>query len=158
MPVPIACPVSLTPEEHARLESLVRAHSTPQALAFRCRLILRTAAPDLWIVVEKILEPGEPLPRDWPVAGTTGYDFLNELGGLFVDPAGEQPMADPVTGHAVARMISPQDGATLPAGAVTFQWCNASADYFLAIETVPGAHDIFYAFAGGPGAGGRDDY
>ena len=46
MPVPLACPVSLPPEEHARLESLVRAHSTPQALAFRCRLILRTAAPD----------------------------------------------------------------------------------------------------------------
>jgi len=46
MPVPIACPVTLTPEESARLESLVRAHSTPQALAFRCRLILRIAAPD----------------------------------------------------------------------------------------------------------------
>lgn len=46
MPVPMACPVSLAPEEHARLESLVRAHSTPQALALRCRLILRTAAPD----------------------------------------------------------------------------------------------------------------
>jgi hypothetical protein len=46
MPVPIACPVSLAPEEHARLEALVRAHSTPQALAFRCRLILRGAAPD----------------------------------------------------------------------------------------------------------------
>ena len=46
MPVPIARPVSLTPEDHARLESLVRAHSTPQALAFRCRLILRIAAPD----------------------------------------------------------------------------------------------------------------
>ena len=46
MPVPIACPVTLVPEEHARLESLVRAHSTPQALAFRCRLILRIAASD----------------------------------------------------------------------------------------------------------------
>src|ERR1700674_5330374 len=46
MPVPIACPVSLSPEEHARLASLVRAHSTPQALVFRCRLVLRTAAPD----------------------------------------------------------------------------------------------------------------
>jgi hypothetical protein len=46
MPVPIARPVALPPEEHARLESLVRAHSTPQALAFRCRLILRAAAPD----------------------------------------------------------------------------------------------------------------
>jgi transposase len=46
MPVPLACPVSLSPEEHARLESLVRAHSTPQALVLRCRLVLRTAAPD----------------------------------------------------------------------------------------------------------------
>ena len=46
MPVPIARPVSLTSEEHIRLDSLVRAHSTPQALAFRCRLILRIAAPD----------------------------------------------------------------------------------------------------------------
>jgi hypothetical protein len=46
MPVPMACPVSLAPEEQARLEALVRAHSTPQALALRCRLILRTAAPD----------------------------------------------------------------------------------------------------------------
>ena len=46
MPRPLACPVSLAPEEHARLESLVRAYSTPQALAFRCRLLLRIAAPD----------------------------------------------------------------------------------------------------------------
>ena len=46
MPVPIARPVTLAPEAHARLESLVRAHSTPQALAFRCQLILRIAAPD----------------------------------------------------------------------------------------------------------------
>ena len=46
MPVPIACPISLAPEEHARWEALVRAHSTPQAFAFRCRLILRVAAPD----------------------------------------------------------------------------------------------------------------
>jgi hypothetical protein len=50
-------------------------------------------------------------------------------------------------------MISPVNGATLPAGAVTFRWCNASADYFLTIESVMGAHDIFFAFAGGPGAG-----
>ena len=46
MPVPLAPPVSLTPDEQTRLEALVRAHSTPQALALRCRLILRSAAPD----------------------------------------------------------------------------------------------------------------
>jgi (1->4)-alpha-D-glucan 1-alpha-D-glucosylmutase len=38
--------------------------------------------------VEKILDPGEPL-RDWPVAGTVGYEFLNDVAALFVDPRGE---------------------------------------------------------------------
>jgi (1->4)-alpha-D-glucan 1-alpha-D-glucosylmutase len=41
--------------------------------------------------VEKILEPGERL-RDWPVEGTTGYEFLNEALALFVDPAAEEPV------------------------------------------------------------------
>jgi (1->4)-alpha-D-glucan 1-alpha-D-glucosylmutase len=50
---------------------------------------LRAAAPDAWIVVEKILETDETLPETWPIAGTTGYDFLNRLTGLFVDPDGE---------------------------------------------------------------------
>ena len=54
---------------------------------------LREAAPEAWIVVEKILETGETLPDDWPVDGTTGYDFLNRVGGLFVDPAGEAPLS-----------------------------------------------------------------
>ncbi len=53
---------------------------------------LRKAAPEAWIVVEKILHPGEPLPSEWPVAGTTGYDFLNLAGGLFIDPSGEGPL------------------------------------------------------------------
>jgi len=41
----------------------------------------------LYIVVEKILAKGESLPEDWPVHGTTGYDFLNMVNGLFVDRA-----------------------------------------------------------------------
>ena len=53
---------------------------------------LRDRAPDAWIVVEKILEPEEALPADWPVAGTTGYDAMREVTGLFVDPAGEEPL------------------------------------------------------------------
>ena len=52
---------------------------------------LRDATGGAWVVVEKILEPGERLPP-WPVAGTTGYDFLNLVGGLFVDQAGEEPL------------------------------------------------------------------
>jgi len=47
---------------------------------------LRALAPEQWITVEKILEPGEKLPADWPVAGTTGYDAMREVNGLFVDP------------------------------------------------------------------------
>jgi putative transposase len=46
MPVPRAPQVTLADDEQSRLESIVRAHSTPQALAFRCQLILRAAAPD----------------------------------------------------------------------------------------------------------------
>ena len=42
--------------------------------------------------VEKILEPGEPLRPDWPVEGTTGYEFMNDVTALFVDPAGEEPL------------------------------------------------------------------
>ncbi|HET9739726.1 MAG TPA: malto-oligosyltrehalose synthase [Solirubrobacteraceae bacterium] len=43
--------------------------------------------------VEKILDPGEPL-RDWPVEGTVGYEFLNDVAGLFVDPSGEAALTD----------------------------------------------------------------
>jgi (1->4)-alpha-D-glucan 1-alpha-D-glucosylmutase len=43
--------------------------------------------------VEKILEPGEEL-RDWPVEGTTGYEFLNDVLGVFVDPAAEEPLTE----------------------------------------------------------------
>src|SRR4051812_2528622 len=45
------------------------------------------------IWVEKILEPGEHL-RDWPVEGTTGYEFANDVTALFVDPAGEEPLTE----------------------------------------------------------------
>ena len=41
-----------------------------------------------YVVVEKILSGDEFLPRDWPVHGTTGYEFLNTVNGLFVDSGG----------------------------------------------------------------------
>ncbi|HZL92796.1 MAG TPA: malto-oligosyltrehalose synthase, partial [Vicinamibacterales bacterium] len=44
------------------------------------------AGTSTYVVAEKILSPGETLSRDWQVAGTTGYGFLNILSGLFVDP------------------------------------------------------------------------
>lgn len=55
---------------------------------------LRQAAPQAWIVAEKILQHGERIPQDWAIDGTTGYDFLNLAGGLFVDPRGEAPLSD----------------------------------------------------------------
>ena len=53
---------------------------------------LREATGGGYVVVEKILEPGEALPESWPVAGTSGYDFLNAVNQLFVDPGGEAAM------------------------------------------------------------------
>ncbi len=45
---------------------------------------LRSAAgPDVYIAAEKILAPGEDLPSDWPIQGTTGYDFTNYANGVF---------------------------------------------------------------------------
>lgn len=55
---------------------------------------LRDACPDTWILAEKILEPGETLPTDWPIAGTTGYEFLNLVGGLAIDPQAEEAMSN----------------------------------------------------------------
>ena len=48
------------------------------------RLASATNGP--WVVVEKILEAGETLPDDWACAGTTGYDTLRMVDGLFLDP------------------------------------------------------------------------
>ncbi len=55
---------------------------------------LTRATGGVWTVVEKILEAGEELPTSWPVAGTTGYDYLNVVAGLFVDPAGEPAITE----------------------------------------------------------------
>ena len=49
---------------------------------------LRKAAPEAWIIGEKILEPGEWLRPNWPIQGTSGYDFMNQAIGLLVFPEG----------------------------------------------------------------------
>jgi len=48
----------------------------------------------LYLVVEKILARHERLRESWPVDGTTGYDFMNLVNGLFVDPAGEGALTE----------------------------------------------------------------
>jgi len=49
---------------------------------------------DGWLVVEKILAAGEELPASWPVHGSTGYDALRQVCGVFVDPAGEAVLTE----------------------------------------------------------------
>jgi (1->4)-alpha-D-glucan 1-alpha-D-glucosylmutase len=53
---------------------------------------LRAAAPAAYVVVEKVLEQDERLPSEFPVQGTTGYDFVSRVDGLFVDSQNEEPM------------------------------------------------------------------
>ncbi|HEX5063561.1 MAG TPA: alpha-amylase family glycosyl hydrolase, partial [Kofleriaceae bacterium] len=55
---------------------------------------LHERAPGAWIIVEKILTADEQLPAGWPVDGTTGYDFLEKVTGLLVDPSGERVLTD----------------------------------------------------------------
>jgi (1->4)-alpha-D-glucan 1-alpha-D-glucosylmutase len=55
---------------------------------------LREAVGDTYVVVEKILAPGEDLRADWPVQGTTGYDFIGITSGLFVHPDGLAALSD----------------------------------------------------------------
>ena len=66
-----------------------------------------SGALHFYLLVEKILKAGEELPHTWPVAGTTGYDFLNEANGLFVDGQG----LDLLT--TFYRKINPIDFAAL---------------------------------------------
>ena len=54
---------------------------------------LAEATGGRWTVVEKILQRGEPLPADWECAGTTGYDALDRIDGLFTDPEGVAELA-----------------------------------------------------------------
>lgn len=67
-----------------------------------------------YIVVEKILGRNEPLPREWPVSGTTGYDFLNALNGVFIEPAGLAQLQE---------IYNQRTGDAMPFAEVCYQ-CN----------------------------------
>ena len=66
----------------------------PDGLAYPADYLERLrqrGARHVW--AEKILEPGEKL-RPWPVEGTTGYEFANDVTALFVDPSGEEALTE----------------------------------------------------------------
>jgi (1->4)-alpha-D-glucan 1-alpha-D-glucosylmutase len=104
---------------HAKVLELVREGVVdglrvdhPDGLADPAGYLRRLAeggARRVW--VEKILHPGEPL-RDWPVEGTVGYEFLNDVAALFVDPAGEGELTD---------LFAQLTGETRPFGEVALE-------------------------------------
>jgi (1->4)-alpha-D-glucan 1-alpha-D-glucosylmutase len=54
----------------------------------------RKEAGGAYLAVEKILALDEPLPESWPIEGTTGYEFLNYLNGIFCEKKNEQVFSD----------------------------------------------------------------
>ena len=56
-----------------------------------------------YVVAEKILTGSESLPANWPIHGTTGYDFSNLVNELFVDAAAERSLSETYAGFAGER-------------------------------------------------------
>ncbi|HEX2113218.1 MAG TPA: malto-oligosyltrehalose synthase [Alphaproteobacteria bacterium] len=74
----------------------------PAAYCRALQALARSVAPHgdggkdkpFYLVVEKILAPHESVRRGWPIHGTSGYDFLNIVNGVLVDPAGEAALSE----------------------------------------------------------------
>jgi (1->4)-alpha-D-glucan 1-alpha-D-glucosylmutase len=66
---------------------------------------LRELTGGAYVLVEKILEPGETLPPDWECEGTTGYDALADIDRLFTDPGGEPALTRSLDVEPFHRMI-----------------------------------------------------
>jgi (1->4)-alpha-D-glucan 1-alpha-D-glucosylmutase len=64
-----------------------------EKLQRRCAKVLGIPLPNdghaIYMIVEKILTGGESLPKEWPVHGTTGYDFANQVTQVLVDSSAE---------------------------------------------------------------------
>ena len=75
--------------------------------------------PHAWIVAEKILAADEALEPSLPVAGTTGYDVLREVGGVFVDPAGAPALTALVASAGIDYAAMPAMLADLKIRAAT---------------------------------------
>jgi (1->4)-alpha-D-glucan 1-alpha-D-glucosylmutase len=90
---------------------------------------LHGATGGRWTVVEKILADDERLPDSWPVAGTTGYDALRRVDGLFTDPAGARDLLD----H-YRRFAAPQTDRGGDWGATVRRAAHAVLSHELATE------------------------
>ena len=68
----------------------------------------QTAGPPLFLIVEKILGRGETLPVEWPVHGTTGYDFLFILSNVFIDRSNKRAFNELFSGFTKVT-TAPED-------------------------------------------------
>lgn len=75
--------------------------------------------PQAYLVIEKILAVDEALEPTLPVAGTTGYDVLREVGGLFVDPAGAATLGELAATAGPDYVLRPELVAELKTTAAT---------------------------------------
>ena len=76
-------------EEWQEAEAALLKRGTPHA----CAAGSLPGDKPLYVVVEKILGPAEELPADWHTHGTTGYEFLGAINGVFLDRRGEEPLS-----------------------------------------------------------------
>ncbi|WP_179474959.1 malto-oligosyltrehalose synthase [Mycolicibacterium vinylchloridicum] len=95
--------------------------------------------PQAWIVIEKILGVGEPLDPSLPVDGTTGYDVLREVGGVFVDPTGATALTELVDGNGFDYAYAPEMLRQLKITAATSTLASELARLRRSIVTAVGA-------------------
>ncbi len=114
----------------------------PDGLSDPCGYLARLrelAGPDAWIVIEKILAVDEALEPTLPIAGTTGYDVLRQVGGVFVDPAGEPALTALVDSAGVDYQAMPQLLAELKTRTATDTLASELARLRRAIVAAAGA-------------------
>ncbi len=80
-----------------------------------------------YLVVEKILAPHERLRGDWPVEGTTGYDYLNLSLGLLVDPSAEAAFSETYRAFAGVGEVFEEIALASKSGSWTTRWRANSA-------------------------------
>jgi (1->4)-alpha-D-glucan 1-alpha-D-glucosylmutase len=108
-------------------------------------LLRQKAGPDIFLVVEKILGRGETLPPDWPIEGTTGYEFIGAMAGLLVDQHGASEMDTLYAANARHADIAAETLAAKRQMASQ----NFETELSVLVELAGGLHQ---AIAGGPAA------
>jgi (1->4)-alpha-D-glucan 1-alpha-D-glucosylmutase len=102
-------------------------------------LLRELVGPQAWIVIEKILSVGEPLDPTLPIDGTSGYDALREVGGIFVDPAGAEALTELVGANGFDYTAAPDLLQQLKISAATTTLASELARVCCSIAATVGA-------------------